>query len=273
MSLFALPSVSILHGSVTKAVLPCYTNMKLHIIIAILVFSPMYTHAQQLRFEPMILDLGEMRQNEVRTMRYTIHNTGSDTVYLGEPRASCGCTAILLDASTLPPGDSASITGEFSSGPYMLGEINKSVQVIQMLNDQERNIATLRVRAEVVGDLSYEPSTVQFRVVIGDTVKTRIILRSNSEKTVEISDISTSLLAYVDDSPGNTYDASQVRTMPFTDVLLEPESRAVPPGGEIFVDVTMFPKDKGQINGMLRVAFPQAEIRIPIVGVVLRYIP
>jgi len=247
--------------------------MKRHIIIAILFSLPAFVQAQQLRFEPMILDLGEMRQNDVRSMRYVVYNTSADTVYLGKPRASCGCTAILLDASVLAPGDSATITGKFSSGSFMLGEVNKSVQAVQIIEGQEHIVATLRVRVDVVGDVRYEPGTVQFRVLIGDTVRTRVLLKSNSAEPVEISDISASLLAYVDTSSGNEYNAEQVQAMPFTDIRLEPESRIVLPGGETFVDITMVPKHKGQINGTLRMAFPRSEVRIPVVGVVLRSMP
>ena len=127
-----------------------------------------------------------------------------------------------------------------------------------------------RIRAEVVGDIRYEPGMLQFRGVIGDTVRLSVTLRSNSAQTVELTEITPQLTAYVDTLEGNTYHVDQVTAMPFETVELLPSTRSIAPGAEGVLKVVFVLRHKGQINGAIRVAMPHSEIRIPVVGVVLR---
>ncbi len=229
--------------------------------------------AQPARFDALLRDLGEMRQQESRSTTFIVYNTGVETLHLTKPRAGCGCTAALLSRSDIEPGDSATIAVDFHSGPAMLGEVSKTILVGHMYNGVEHDLATLRIRAEVVGDLRYEPGMLQFRAVIGDTVRFKVTFRSNSSETVEITDIVPGLLAYIDSSEGNTYHVEKVTAIPFEALEIIPSTRSIPPGGEGLLDVRFMPTAKGQINGAIRVALDRSEIRIPVVGVVLRTMP
>ena len=82
--------------------------------------------------------------------------------------------------------------------------------------------------------------------------------------------VSAALLALVDTSAGNAYHADQVYSQAFTDFdLLVGEAELLP---ERSTDILLVvrPAHKGQINGMLRIALPRSEVRIPVTGVVLR---
>jgi hypothetical protein len=226
--------------------------------------------SQPARFDTLIRDFGELGQRDVRTAVFTLYNTGPEALQLTEPKAGCGCTAVLLDRSEVQPGDSVKIEVEFHSGPNMLGEVVKTIRIGHMHLGRERELATLRVRAEVVGELRFEPTLLSFRSAIGDTVRFRVNLRSNSEQTVEVLSMEPSLTAFVDDSEGNTYRADHVTPMPFEDVSLQTTASKVEAGGEADLDIVFAPKHKGQINGIIRIGLSRSEIRIPVTGVVLR---
>jgi hypothetical protein len=226
--------------------------------------------AQPARFDALSHDFGEMGQNEARTAIFTLVNTGVDVLRLTHPRASCGCTVVLLSRSELQPGDSASIEVEFRSGPAMLGPVNKSVQVGHLVNGKERELATLRVLAEIVGIVRYDPGMLEFRTVLGTELRRTVRLISNSSESIRILETNPTLMMYADSSRGNTYNVDKVVALPFTDVRITPSQEEIPPGGEVELELVFTLKHKGQLNGAVRVVFERSEIRIPVVGVVLR---
>ncbi len=239
-------------------------------LFLLLVLSAATALSQPARFNELTHDFGEMKQNEARSTTFTVYNTGPETLNLTPPRASCGCTAALLSQSEVKPGDSARIAVEFRSGVVMLGFVSKTIRIGHMANGQDHELATLRISAEVVGDLRFEPGMLQFRNVIGDTVRMEVVLRSNSSDTVHLGDITPGLTMYVDSSEGNTYRIDKVVSIPFEDVLVTPSVGSIAPGDEGMLTVVFTLRHKGQINGAIRVGLDKSEIRIPVVGVVLR---
>ena len=111
---------------------------------------------------------------------------------------------------------------------------------------------------------------LRFESVIGDTVHTALKLISNSDKAVRIKDVSAALLAYVDTTEGNKYNVDAVQTRPFTDFDIRTEAQEIAPGDTTTVYLTLRPGEKGQINGSMRIPIPDGELRVPVVGVVLR---
>jgi hypothetical protein len=226
--------------------------------------------AQPARFDALSHDFGEMGQNEARTAIFTLINTGVEVLQLTRPRASCGCTAVLLSQSELRPGDTARIEVEFRSGPAMLGPVNKSVQVGYLVHGQERDLATLRIQAEIVGIVRYDPGMLEFRAVLGTELRRTVRLISNIPEPIRITEITLALMMYADSSDGNTYHVDHVVAIPFEDVRVTPSLEEIPPGGEVELELLFTFKYKGQLNGAIRVALDRSEIRIPVVGVILR---
>jgi len=101
-------------------------------------------------------------------------------------------------------------------------------------------------------------------------VRLELTLKSNSDRTVHIENFSAALLAYVDTTEGNTYNVDAVQTRPFTNFDLRVTDQEIPPGDSTTVILTARPLAKGQINGTLRIPIPDGELRVPVVGVVLR---
>lgn len=226
--------------------------------------------AQPARFNTLSHNFGEMGQNEARSFVFMVTNTGGDVLRLTPPRASCGCTAVLLSQSELQPGDSARIDVEFRSGPAMLGPVNKSVQVGHLVSGKERELATLRIQADVIGIVRYEPGMIEFRSVLGKELHSTVRLVSRSDRAIRITEITPALMMYADSSDGNTYRMDDVVAMPFEDVRVTPSAEEIPPGGEVELEFVFTLRHKGQLNGAIRVALDRSEIRIPVVGVILR---
>ena len=224
----------------------------------------------QLRFDATEKDFGDMRPMQSRSLEFRVYNDGHRQVRLAEPRPSCGCTATLLEDAVLEPGDSTVIGVRFSASPGMMGSANKTIAINVIENGEEKHAATLRITARVVGDVIYEPGLQRFSAVVGDTVRLPLTLKSNAARTVTLDNISASLLAYVDTSAGNTYDVQHVQTRPFTAFTLSLASETLPPGDSTELTLVLLPGEKGQINGSIRISLPNAELRVPVTGVVLR---
>lgn len=226
--------------------------------------------AQGLRVDAEEKSFGAMRPLERRSLAFTLFNDGPDTLHLGAPRPSCGCTATMLDRPVLAPGDSAHVSVEFHAAPGMNGTVAKSVSMYGSFGTEERRLAVLRVRAEIETDLTVEPTALRFEAVIGDTVRLAVLLRSNSERTVRLGQPTAAVTAYVDTSVGNMYHVERIQARPFTAITLETERDAIEPGETARLLVTLVPTEKGQINGSLQLPLPDTVIRIPLIGAVLR---
>ncbi|MBR9976591.1 MAG: DUF1573 domain-containing protein [Bacteroidetes bacterium] len=239
--------------------------MKYFFLLPLALALTSYSHAQQIQYDTMLRDLGTMRQLETREATFTVYNTGRDTVRLGDLRAGCGCTQANLSTSILPPGDSARISVMFEAGPYMLGEVRKSVQLGVLDNNSEQQIETLRIRATIVGDVAFEPARISFRITEGETARVTVTLQSHSEEAVSITAIHPELTAF-NNSGGET---GRMRSEKFTDLETSLSTDVLQPGETGSLDVVFRPQERGQINGFLRVIASDSEIRVPVVGVVL----
>lgn len=244
--------------------------MRYGILYILTVILLTVTAQAQLRFDAMEKDFGDLRPLERRSLEFRVYNDGASRVHIAEPRPSCGCTATLLEQSALDPGDSTVIEVRFHASPGMTGTMTKSIGIGVLEGGAERSVATLRIHARVVGDVVYEPGMLRFESVIGDTVRLRVTLRSNSGKTVRLENISAAMLAYVDTSAGNAYQVENVQTRPFTAFRLLLEDDVLHAGDSTELTLLMIPEEKGQINGSIRIPIPNSELRVPVSGVVLR---
>ncbi|MFA6232809.1 MAG: DUF1573 domain-containing protein [Bacteroidota bacterium] len=226
--------------------------------------------AQHLRVDALEKEFGEMRPLDQRTLTFVLTNIATDTIFLGKPKPSCGCTATVLDKSVLSPGDSTQLSVQFHAAPGMNGTVNKSVTLNGRVGGMDVRLAVVRVRAEIVADVRFEPGILRFSAFIGDTVKLEAILHSNTNKPVKIENISAAITAYVDTTEGNKYRIEQVESRPFTAFTLTPETGLLEAGDSTRLTMILYPQEKGQINGSIRIPLSDTELRIPVVGVVLR---
>lgn len=259
-----LPAVTHLH-------IMCSSYMKALLILGItFLCGTAASYSQEVRFDALEKDLGDIRPLTSASTEFIVYNERGDTLLLSQPKPSCGCTASVLDRTDIPPGDSAVIEVRFSASPGMMGQMSKTIAVRERTEHGLHDLAKLRIKVRIVGDVVYEPGMLRFESVIGDTVRLELKLISNTRKTVHITNLSASLLAYIDTSAGNKYRVENVQTRPFTDFDLSIASEEIAPGDTTLVYLTLHPDSKGQINGSIRIPIPDGELRIPVAGVVLR---
>lgn len=260
-----------LRMSVTLNSMKCYSGMrKLSFIAFFLIFLPILSQAQPLRVDAMDKSFGEMRPLDRRSLTFLLTNTVSDTLFLGEPKPSCGCTASMLDRSVLAPGDSARLSVSFHAAPGMIGSINKSVTLNGRVSGMDVKLAVLHVHAEIVADVKFTPGMLRFSAVIGDTVLLEAVLLSNTDKAVKLENLTAAITAYIDTTDGNIYHVEQVQAHPFTAFSISLDAEMLEAGDSARLTLTLIPQEKGQLNGTIRIPLSDTELRIPIAGAVLR---
>jgi hypothetical protein len=233
-------------------------------------FGTACSKAQNFHFETETHDFGTIKQNEKISYTFKFINGGQDTVMLQQPKPGCGCTAALLSNSVVAPGDSGSVFVEYNAYPGVSGRISKTVQIYRFINKENQLISTLRIEGEVVAEIAAEPKILQFETTIGTTVKNVIKLTSMSKTEISLGSISASFLAYIDTTAGNQYHAETVTAKPFTDFKMHVTDTLLLPEKSTELLLELTPDKKGQINGSIRIVLPKSELRIPVVGVIVR---
>jgi hypothetical protein len=231
---------------------------------------PILAFSQGVTFETQSIDLGTVKQGQKKTGDFTFVNTGSDTVYLAPPKASCGCTAALLSDAVVPPGKGGTISVTFTAFQGVIGEVSKTVHVSRIVGGLEKEIATLNVHAKIVGEVLVEPTRLQFNAVAGDTVVLRARLVSTADTILRLDNLSAAVMEYIDTTAGEHYHADKVLSRAFIDFALSTESNELRPGESTDLIFVVRTHEKGQINGNVRLVLPKSEIRLPVIGVVYR---
>ncbi|MBN1448777.1 MAG: DUF1573 domain-containing protein [Bacteroidetes bacterium] len=238
--------------------------------VFVLLFAAASLCAQQARFDATEKDLGEIPPLSSARTEFVLYNGGAEVLHLMDPKPSCGCTATLLSNSELAPGDSAVIGVRFSAAPGMMGPMSKTIAIRAQQQGGEVHLATLRINVNIVGSVRYEPGMLRFDAVVGDTVRLALRLYAKGDASIPLRDVSAALLAYIDTTEGNKYHVDVVQTKPFTAFDFHIPASEIAPGDSTEIFLTLRPEHKGQINGSLRIPIPDGELRVPVVGVVLR---
>ncbi|MGQ1784328.1 MULTISPECIES: DUF1573 domain-containing protein [unclassified Saccharicrinis] len=103
-------------------------------------------NAAKISVDNKVFDFGEIKQGQKATHTYYITNTGKSNLLIRKVKASCGCTAIKPEKTTIAPGEKTAIVAEFNSTGKK-GRQNKSVTVIT--NDPLASSTLLRIQGTV----------------------------------------------------------------------------------------------------------------------------
>lgn len=104
-------------------------------------------NAPKIDFNDKNFDFGEMKQGDIVEYEYKFTNSGNSDLVIRKVRASCGCTAIMMDKEIILPGQSSSIKMSFNSTGKQ-GKQNKTITVIS--NDPNNPREILWVRGNVL---------------------------------------------------------------------------------------------------------------------------
>ncbi|MBI5646479.1 MAG: DUF1573 domain-containing protein [Ignavibacteriae bacterium] len=244
----------------------------LMVLLVLSCLLPGYAAGQGLIFDSTTHDFGRVKQREkVRaTFRYT--NAGTDTVYLLEPRAGCGCTAALLSAPMVTPKGTGSMSVDFTAYAGTFGHVEKHVQMFRRVPGGEQQIATLTIKAFIVGEVIPDSTLLRFDVTEGDSAVMHTALHNSSDHPVTLDNVSAALMEYVDTTAGTAYHSDRVIGRAVPDVVVALARTQLEPGESTELSIGLRTHGKGQVTGSVRIVLPQSEIRVPVVGIVRRLV-
>ena len=96
---------------------------------------------------PGSFDFGEVLPNKTLNREFLIHNHGSKDLVIKKVTTDCGCTAALLDDTTVRPGDSTPLRVSLDTRSR-LGPLKKRVLI--QSNDLARRTFQITLSAKVV---------------------------------------------------------------------------------------------------------------------------
>ena len=262
--------LSVVYDAGHVRLLPPTYRFRLPALVGVLLLLSAMTdaRAQTLTFKSLTHDFGTVLQKAAVNCEFEFTNTGKDTAYLMQPRPGCGCTAAILSNAIIAPMKSGKIGVEYHTYSGTMGAVEKTIAVIQRVNGEERNAGTLIIRAYVVGEIIPDTAMLRFSVNAGERVKLLLKLKSNSDRTLKLDNISAAITEYSDTTAGQAYHSDKVIARALTDYTLTVGQEELRPGETAGVTLELQTHGKGQMNGSIRIALPNSEVRIPVIGVV-----
>lgn len=251
-----------------RSLFPTY-RLRPAILLAVLLCSGFTTlRAQKLSYTSVVHDFGTIRQKAAANCEFEYTNKGRDTIFLMQPRPSCGCTAAILSNAVVPPGGGGKIGVEYHTYAGTMGHVEKTITVIRRVKGVEVTDTVLTIRADVVGEVIPDTSMLRFTSTAGERVKLSVKIASNSEQTLKLDNVSVAITEYADTTAGQAYHSDKVIAKALTDYTLSVGQDELRPGETAGIVLEVQTRIKGQMNGSIRIALPNSEVRIPVVGVV-----
>lgn len=102
---------------------------------------------------------GRIAEGSKTEHTFRFQNSGDQPLLISKVRSSCGCTAALLSADRLAPGEWGELKTTFNSKGFQ-GQVNKTVSVYS--NDPEQPTTRFRLQGEVQKELMVRPMRLRF---------------------------------------------------------------------------------------------------------------
>ena len=180
----------------------------------------------QLVTEDVKYDFGDIIQGEKVEYVFRFQNAGDEILEVGNVRSSCGCTAALLSAKRIAPGDAGELKTTFDSTRFK-GGVNKVVTIDT--NDPKVPQLVFSMHGNVKAELLLQPERVNWGKVKRDApLKSKVIITNQGSATVNLQE------------PRATNPA----------VSAELKGLQLKPGDQVELEITAkFPEQKKRIGG------------------------
>ena len=140
--------------------------------------------------EPPAFDFGEAPQGETVRHTFSFSNQGDEPLNIEKVKSSCGCTAALLSAKTLAPGESGELQANFDSTRFS-GAVTKTISLYS--NDPTQPVMQLQVKGIVREALSVVPAQINLgAVTTGKTAVAQATLKNQSDSDLRLENVQTS---------------------------------------------------------------------------------
>ncbi len=129
-------------------------------------------------------DFGSIMQGESVTHTFRFQNSGDDILEISSVRTSCGCTAALLSARRIAPGEIGELKLTFNSQGFR-GKIHKTIEMTT--NDPQQPLAVFNLLGNVALELFASPERVSWGIVKDPQLLTsQIVIHNKSAQTVNL---------------------------------------------------------------------------------------
>ncbi|MBL1280358.1 MAG: DUF1573 domain-containing protein [Fluviicola sp.] len=94
-----------------------------------------------------IYDAGDVYKGEVITAKFTIKNTGSYPLVIGEVKGSCSCTVAEKPEEPILPGGEGEIMAYVNTDKLQAGPLHKSVRIV---SNTDPSLTEVIIKANVI---------------------------------------------------------------------------------------------------------------------------
>lgn len=140
-------------------------------------------------FPEKVKDFGVAPRGPVLVHYFRFTNTTGQTLSLGQPRVSCGCTSAAMSAYTVAPGESAAVIAHMDTRRFQYANVTKAVTIYVPFVSPTQEEVSLRVQAICRDDLMMSPDTLAFGTVTkGKGAKTSTQVTFTSDPNWEVKE-------------------------------------------------------------------------------------
>jgi hypothetical protein len=151
-------------------------------VAGILVTSALATAGPADLFEERVKDFGTTPRGPVLVHYFRFTNTTNQTLTIGQPRVSCGCTSAGILKNRLAPGETTAVIAQMDTRRIQTPNVTKSVIVYVPFLGSNPEEVVLRVQTVCRDDLIMSPDTLAFGQVKkgqGAKVSTKVTFTSD----------------------------------------------------------------------------------------------
>ena len=112
---------------------------------------------EEMKIEPGQILIGQMERGERRTAYAKLLNPSTKTIYLNEPRTTCGCVQAALDRQQIGPGEQATLRLTVAAGP---SPENFSQKVFLSAVEKPEALQSITVTGTVAPEFWTHPETI-----------------------------------------------------------------------------------------------------------------
>lgn len=151
----------------------------LHVLPAAALAAPRIT------FNQPDYNAGVIPQGKKVEHVFTFRNSGDAPLTVTQTKTSCGCTAAVVSARTIPPGKGGEIKAVFDSANFS-GSVSKTVYVYT--NDPATPVYTLTLRGTVVEQVQINPRQLNLGAIKPGTKREmNVTVENRGEKPLSIT--------------------------------------------------------------------------------------
>jgi len=216
------------------------------LLAGLFLFAPslLWAAAPRLTVSETDYNFGQVFQGEKVEHSFRFRNGGDAPLLVERVQSSCGCTAALVSATTIPPGGEGEIRTTFDSGRFS-GAVQKSVTLY--VNDPQRRRVEFRLRGTVRPELLLQPALLEVEgLQAGETKEARVTVTNQGTREITLTTVQSTL----------------------AEMQVDLAPTALAPGRSVEIVVRLKPKaGKGRLGGYVLIKTDSEnvpELRLPV---------